>query len=342
MKRIRLGRILLIWGLTVSLIPIPLSANRYGSAFMEIGVGARALSMGSAACALTGDGTSFFWNPAGLAFVKRLQISGMLGNQFGSLTEPLGSHHFLGLTLPMSDKVVISANWIRLAVDGIPVYAELQGRSYFDRLHNASLRPSGEPDGTINDTEDGLIFSFARNNLWNWDLGWMYHRVKVDIPIGLNLKFIRQTLGTGSAFGIGMDAGAMVRLHINDMVQNENWGQLAFGITLQDVTRTSMNWNTKHQDPIPVNVKWGVSYVQPLPVENNFLSIAYDRDSRWGGKGHIGMEYDGFRVFSIRTGFDDGHFTAGAGLRFWTFAFDYAFLSHELDILHRIGCSVSF
>jgi hypothetical protein len=323
-------------------MPLPLAASRYANAFMEIGVGAKALSMGGAACSFTNDGTSFFWNPAGLAFVKRMQISGMVGNQFGSLTEPLGNYHFLGLTLPMSDKAVISANWIRLAVDGIPVYAELEGRSYFDRLHNPALRPSGEQEGSINDIEDGLVFSFARNNLWNWDLGWMYHRVKVEIPFGINLKFIRQSIGSGSAFGIGMDAGAMIKLHLSDLFQEDHLGPLAFGITLQDLTRTSMNWNTKHQDPIPVNVKWGLSYIQPLPIENNFLSIVYDRDSRWGGRGHAGIEYAGFRVFSLRAGFDDRHFTAGAGIRFWSFAFDYAFLSHELDVLHRIGCSISF
>jgi len=165
----------------MALVPVRLAAGSYSNAFMEIGVGARALSMGAQFAASRTTDRPFFWNPAGLAFIKRVQVSGMYGNQFGSLTAPLGNYHFLGLALPMTNKAVLSANWIRLAVDGIPVYAELEGRSYFDRLHNPALRPSGDPEGSIHDVEDGLVFSFAQHNLIDWDLGWMYHRVKVEI-----------------------------------------------------------------------------------------------------------------------------------------------------------------
>jgi len=331
------------WSLWFAVLgtPFQLLAGDYANAFLEIGVGARALAMGSSFCSLADDGTAFYWNPAGLAFIKRTKVSGMYGNQFGSLTSPMGNYHYLGIAAPLSGSVVLAANWIRLAVDGIPVYASLEGRSYFDRLHDPSFRPSGEPDGSIADIEDALFFSFAKLNQWEWDLGWMYHRVRLEIPVGMNLKFIRQSLGSGSASGIGVDLGTVLRLHLDDLFQDEKWGILSWGIHLQDLTRTSMNWNTKHQDPIPVNVKWGFSYRQPLPIENNAVSISYDRDSRWNGLHHVGLEYDGFGVFGLRAGFEGKHFTIGAGVRFWVIGIDYAFLSHELDSLHRISCSVS-
>lgn len=341
MNRSKIHLFLLILGLYWIALPFHLMSSEYANSFMEIGVGARALAMGGAYCSQADDGTAFQWNPAGLALIKRAQISGMYGNQFGSIINPLGNFHYIGFATPLSGSVVLSANWIRLAVDGIPVYASLEGRSYFERLHDPSLRPSGEPEGSIADVEDALYFSFSKLNQWEWDLGWMYHRVKIEIPVGLNLKFIRQSLGTGSASGIGVDFGTMLRIHLSELFQADQWGILSYGLHLQDLTRTSMNWNTKHQDPVPINVKWGISYRQPLPIEDNYLTLSFDHDSRWRGKNHVGMEYSGFRVFSLRAGFDDNHFTSGAGIRFWVIALDYAFLTHELDSLHRISCSIS-
>ena len=319
----------------------PLWGDDHGAAFLEIGVGARALSMGGAFCSVGGDGSSFYWNPAGLAFLERPQISGMYGSQFGSFTNPLGSYHFLGYAHPLPGNAVIAVNWLRLAVDQIPVYAKLQGDSYWDRLHDISLRPSDEPDGYITDTEDALFFSFAMLNRWKIDLGWDYHQVGIEIPFGINLKWIRQSLGDGEASGLGLDISAMIRFHLDDFLEEKKMGILSWGIHLQDLTRTKLSWNTKHQDSVPMNVKWGVSYRQPLPGIKGFLCLSFDRDSRWRGRNHWGLEYSGFQVFSLRVGLDQGNFTGGAGFRFWIFQVDYAFLSHELDSLHRVSCSIS-
>jgi hypothetical protein len=91
-----------------------------------------------------------------------------------------------------------------------------------------------------------------------------------------------------------------------------------------------------------MNVKWGVSYTQPLPLEENFLTVSFDRDSRWSGRTHAGLEYIGFRLFQLRAGLDEGRFTGGAGIRFWILAVDYAFLSHEFNALHRLSCTIAF
>lgn len=321
--------------------PIRLMSVNYANAFLEIGVGARALAMGGAFSALADDGSAFYWNPACLGFLNHMQLTGMVGNQFGSLMNPLGIYHQIGVAAPLSGSVVLSANWIRLSVDGIPVYASLKGSSYTERLHNPTLRPSGESQGTIADVEDAFFFSYAKLNRWDWDLGWMYHRVRIEIPVGINLKFVRQSLGSGSASGIGVDFGTAFRVYLNDLFEADKWGNLTLGLHLQDLTRTSMSWNTKHQDPVPTNVKWGISYCQPLPIEDNFISLSFDRDSRWRGTNHVGFEYSGFQTFFLRTGFDGKKFTAGAGLRFWTIGIDYAFLTHEISSLHRISCSIT-
>jgi len=298
--------------------------------------------MGGAFCSVADDGTAFYWNPAGLAFIKKPQLSGMYGPQFGSFKNPLGNYHFIGYVYPLPRNAVLAVNWIRLSVDEIPIYSELQGDSYWDRLHDISLRPSGEPEGFIADKEDAVYFSFALMNRWDVDLGWSYHRVVVEVPFGVNLKWIRQSLGDGEASGLGLDVGTMIRFHLDRFFEIEKLGILSWGFHLQDVTRTKLSWNTRHQDSVPVNGKWGVSYRQPVSGRRGYLCLSYDRDSRWDGRNHWGLEYSGFQIFGMRVGFDQGEFTAGVGLRFWIFRVDYAFLSHELDSLHRMSCSISF
>ena len=314
----------------------------YGASFLEIGLGARALSMGGAFCSMTGDGSSFYWNPAGLTYIQKTSISGMYGPQFGSIKNPLGSFHFLGCAQPLPKNSIIAVNWVRLSIKDIPVYPELQGNSYWDRLHDFSLRPSGVPDGYIADTEDAIYFSFAMMNRLQLDLGWDYHKVNVEIPWGVNLKWIHQSLGDGEASGIGVDIGAMVRIHMGEFFEAGKLGHLSFGLNLQDVTGTKISWNTRHQDVVDLNLKWGITYAQPLPGLKGALSLSYDHNSRWKGCSHWGVEYTGFKVLGLRAGLNRGRFTGGAGFSVWIMKVDYAFLSHELDALHRVSCTIAF
>ena len=317
------------------------SGGDYAASFLEIGVGARALGMGGAFCSIANDGTAFYWNPAGLAFLEKIQLSGMYGPQFGSIKNPLGNYHFLGYAQPLPGNAVLGIHWIRLTIDNIPLFSELKGNSYWDRIHNISLRPSAEPEGYINDTEDAIFFTFAMLNRWKLDLGWDFHKVGVEIPFGVNLKWIRQRLGNGEATGLGLDIGTMIRFHVDEFFEMDRLGILSAGLHLQDVIGTKMSWNTKHDDPIPLNVKWGIAYQHPLPIWKSQLCISYNKDSRWGGRNRWGIEYRGFGVLGLRFGLDSGNFTCGAGFQFWVFQVDYAFLSHELDSLHRISCSIS-
>lgn len=323
---------------------IPLHAGdvKYANAFLEIGVGARALGMGGAFCGIADDGHAFYWNPAGTALLKKPRISAMYGPQFGSLSNPLGNYQFVGYAQPLKGDVVLGFNWIRLAVDDIPVYSELQGNSYVDRLRDRELRPGGDPEGYISDSENAYFFTFSKRNAMSLDLGWLYHRVRIELPLGVNLKWIRQSIGEQSATGLGVDFGMMARLYLNDLFLSDKVGCLAFGLQIQDITRTSIRWSTRRQESAERNVKWGIAYECPLPLKDNLLRFALDRDSRRTGATHLGLEYQCFKRFNLRVGSDDGRFTGGAGFRIKSFEVDYAFLTHAFDSLHRLGCSLSF
>lgn len=321
------------------LIPSFLFSGDFTADFLNIGVGARALGMGGAFCSVANDASSFYWNPAGVAFIKSPVISGMYGSQFGTFSNPMGNYHYFGCSIPLSGNGVIGFNWIRLAINDIPLYSELNGENFWDRLYNKSLRPSEEADGYINDVEDCYFFSFALLNDFNFDLGWDYHKVRIKIPLGVNIKWIRQSIGSHSAKGIGIDIGSMLCISLKDFFQTDKLGWLNFGLNIQDIARTSIKWDTKHADVLPVNYKFGVSYLQSLHFLQSQILFSYEHNSRWRGERSIGAEYQFMNTICLRAGLHNGKFTGGAGIKFWKIKINYAFLSHELDSLHRISFS---
>ena len=77
-------RLLAPLALTLALLGVSLSApaahaapGEAGFAFLKLGVGARAMGMGSAYVALADDPTELYWNPAGLGAVEGSQVTVM-------------------------------------------------------------------------------------------------------------------------------------------------------------------------------------------------------------------------------------------------------------------------
>ena len=64
---------LALTGLALAPGPV-LAASNSGYAFLKVGVGARAMGMGSAYVALANDPTALYWNPAGLAGAEGAQL----------------------------------------------------------------------------------------------------------------------------------------------------------------------------------------------------------------------------------------------------------------------------
>jgi hypothetical protein len=321
-----------------------LYAGQYAAEFLEIGVGARALALGGAFVSQADDGTAFYWNPAGLALIKGTYVSGMYGPQFGSLSNPMGQYHYLGVARTLPGKAVVAVNWIRLAVDDIPIYSKLGGDSYWDRLYQPELRPTGEPEGYLNDHEDAVFFSFAKSLPIQWDLGWMFHCVHLNWLWGVNIKWIRQAIGSNEASGLGFDIGGILQFPVNEFLDDKRLGLLLMGMNVRDMSHTQMEWNTssRHLDVTPPEARWGLSYRQPINRSEGYWAVSYEQNHRWGTTHHWGFEYHGFRRLFLRTGLDDNHFTAGAGLELGILGIDYAFCNHEFSTLHRVSASLRF
>src|SRR5687767_10208815 len=132
-----------------------LSANaqfrKYSNEFLNIGAGARGLAMGSSQVASVYDGTSGYWNPAGLVGLKEHpQINLMHAEYFAGI----GKYDYASIAFPSSNnKRTIAVSGLRFAVDDI--------------MNTLFLV---EPDGSLNynniqafsSADYAFIFSYAQ------------------------------------------------------------------------------------------------------------------------------------------------------------------------------------
>ena len=89
---------------------------KYAGEFLSIGVGGRALGMGSAGVALANDVTAGYWNPAGLSQITYPEIIFMHDEGFGGLI----SYDYGAAAIPYGPTSSFGLSVMRLGVDGIP------------------------------------------------------------------------------------------------------------------------------------------------------------------------------------------------------------------------------
>jgi len=192
--------------------------RKYSNEFLNIGAGARGLSMGGAQVASVEDGTAGYWNPAGLTGVKNNpQINLMHAEYFAGI----GKYDYASVAFPTSgNKRTIGVTGLRFAVDDI--------------MNTLFLV---EPDGSINynniqefsSADYAFIFSFAQQ---------MKKSERKKVNFGVNAKVIHRSVGKfAKAWGFGIDAG--IQVHAN------KW---KFGIAGRDITSTFNAWSFSFTD----------------------------------------------------------------------------------------------
>lgn len=291
---------------------------KYAGEFLNLGVGGRALGMGSAYSALARDVSATYWNPAGLVNIDYPQImlmhteqfAGVVKYDFGSFAIPYGPYRSLGLSL------------IRLGVDDIP---KTKLKNPADTL-SATNRPYKA--GFFSDAEYALFLSYAVKR-------------SSKLSFGGNVKILHKGIGSHSAWGLGFDVAALYN----------PWRDLNIGLNLQDFTTTVLAWDTGRREMIVPTLKAGVTYPLSMPIVGGFMSPAVDLEIHFEGRDysaqlaagpasfdtHLGWEYQ-HELLALRFGSDVGHFTVGAGIGLPKLQIDYAFLSHgDLGDTHRIS-----
>jgi hypothetical protein len=315
-------------------------ATRYAGEFLRIGVGARALGMGSAFVGLADDGTAAYWNPAGLATLGERQLTAMHAEQFGSIVQ----YDFLSYVMPVGapgkPRQAISVSLVRLGVNDIPdtrglsLAYDANGNGKFD--YPEDLLAVDESRFIFDSDNDvALLFSYARD-------------VRSGLSLGGNFKYIRQWLGDSlRSNGFGIDLGL---LYVGR-------SGLSLGATLRDATTTRILWNTGTSEFIAPSLRLGAAKTRGFRDRRHLVTAALDvqvgfSDERLSSQAHLGgvtfefhpgLEYWFDRRLAIRAGFEAQNFTAGAGIRYHKLGLDYAFLDHrDLDASHRVSGAYRF
>jgi hypothetical protein len=186
--------------------------RKYSNEFLNIGAGARGLAMGGAQVASSQDGTSGYWNPAGLTGIKDYPVLSLMHAEYFA---GIGKYDFLSLAIPMTDKKrTLGISILRFGVDDIPNTLFLI-----------------EPDGSINYNN---IRSFSSAD-YAFLLSYAQTIRKTEtksLSFGVNAKIIHRNVGTfANAWGFGLDAGIQYQT-----------GRWKLGLAARDLTTTFNAW----------------------------------------------------------------------------------------------------
>jgi hypothetical protein len=184
-------------------------AAKYSNDFLNIGVGARWLSMGNTGVVSASDVEAAYWNPAGLT---KLGSNYEVGAMHASYFAGMASYNYMGLAHKLDSASAIAFSIIRFGVDDIPNTTDLidaDGNFSYDRLKMFSV------------ADYAFLLSYARN-------------LPIDgLSVGGNAKVIYRNVGKfANAWGFGIDVAARY--------QKGNW---LFGANFRDVTTTINIWS---------------------------------------------------------------------------------------------------
>ena len=340
------------------LIGLSAHAENYAGDFLTNGVGGRALGLGGAYVSIADDATATYWNPAGIAGVSN---DYQLCLMHAARRSGLGAFNYISATGQILPKLTLGLSWIRAGIDDIPIYEEIPAFdptiSAEQRKHNPKYRPTAQdfnPAGYLSDSENAYVLTLATHlkvsQAW-WD-NFGRDSKSPEFLFGVNAKWLlqrlrddtdSQTYDRGSS-GYGFDAGMLIRMpDLNALFGLEDIGSFALGINLQDISNTTLTWNTESaiKESIPANFNVGIAYTNPH-VFNRELIIAYQWQERYGGQTHLGIEYRITAPLALRVGYRDSRFTSGIGIQLKQFRLDYALLIGELLSTHFLSLLWTF
>lgn len=252
-----------------------LTTPKYSNEFLSIGVGARALGMSNAVVSNTSDGTSAYWNPAGLLSIQdKYEATLMHAEYFAGIA----NYDFLGFAMLIDSLSHLGFSMIRFGVDDIPdtrFLYDANGAINYDNIRFFSA------------ADYAFIFSYARNL-----------RLFGGLRAGANFKVIHRNVGEfANAWGFGLDAGIQKTL-----------GMWQFGLMFRDITGTFNAWSHNTELVEEVYALTGnIIPVSSIEVTLPRLILGATRNFKFGKKvgllasADLEMTFDGKRNVIIKS-----------------------------------------
>jgi hypothetical protein len=342
-----LSAVVLMAQTTLSFAQGPASS---GVLFLLIAPGARPGGMGESFVSIADDATATYWNPAGMAFQNRRQISLMHSNwlpqlssdfyyDYATMVQPMGAIGALGMSLTylnLGEQVITGEG-------------------------------SSQPLGTFSSYDLAVAASYA-------------NKLSENSALGVTLKFIHSNLaplgagaekGDGRATAFAADLGFLKKNLLID--------RLNFGVNLTNLGPAITYVDAAQADPLPTALRLGFSY-QLMQQEHNRLTLATEVDrllvarnregkaepvfkamlTSWADEPlkdelrqnfyNLGAEYVYNNFIALRTGYhyDQAgkvkYLTFGGGLKYAALGLDFGYISagegHPLSDTMRFSLSL--
>ena len=155
--------------------------------------------------------------------------------------------------------------------------------------------------------------------------------------LGLGVKYIHEHIFYKDTEGFALDLGMLYQ-----MVP-----RLTLGASLVNIGKMSPMLDERPQ--LPLTARIGAAYSLPLDNAGEVMfavSGIYIKEEEW--RGNLGCEYQPFELIALRGGYlfnyDERDFTAGIGVKWENFDFDFAYVPFKSDLgsTQRFGLTIEF
>ena len=310
-------------------------AGRNGAAFLEIGVGAREVGLGSAVSSMANDANQIFWNPAGTALLSNEQFSAAFSYTSWIADLDYGALAF-GYKLPGAGTLTLGAQFF--GINDIPANRQ---NGYMDP-DLAVLVEDTETSATFNYSDIAFSVSYAQ---------YVYDK----LALGATFKIINESIDGVSASAVAFDFGSVYSIGLS------GW-QLAARISNLG---SDIEFFTQ-DNPLPLSFSIGTS-IYPVNSENTRLMLSVDTIKPLDSEQQLrtGAELSFYDLLFLRGGYkfnysgiDDGGtsdrdavnatiegVSLGAGVQYeiggYAVAIDYAYTQMDLlDNVNRISLRI--
>ena len=184
-----------------------ISQKKYSNEFLQIGAGARSLSLSKAVVASSANSSSIYWNPSSLVDLTESEIEFMHASYFAGIA----NFDQISYAKKVNETDAVGVMLLRFGVDDIMNTANLidnEGNVDYNRIELFSA------------ADYAFLFSYAKKDLYK------------GFDVGGNMKIIYRQIGDfATSWGFGFDISTQ-----------KEFGKWKFGAISRDATSTFNSW----------------------------------------------------------------------------------------------------